>query len=1216
MTTATELASATGALRRYYLRIGGHDTVLWQRVAGPDGIDTPGYLIDAYRVGWWRLDESSASDGAIDSSGNAHDMTSVGSPGVVDGRIAGARGTNFAETVYFVLANHADFHLQTLSLAGWAYSTSTKTDWHKILVKGNTDPSNTWSIGTDGDGSNAPSFVIGFTDASELKLNGANGTFTEDAWHHVVGTWDGTTAKLYFDGALIDTDATGAGKTVRYDTNAMVIGNDDDGIARANQYWEGRLDDVSVFNVALTASQVAELYRGSLNCLHPPSQEFSTSLDLATMRTEASSLEIELDDIDDPTDPGKSYFGKLFAPARWKATGSKVTYHKRAALATTQLDANAATITCVKNDDFDNMPTSGELYTAQETFSHTGVNTQATTTTNGYPAETLGTFTGCTRGLYPAFDAPRPGETTWANTIEYPRTLVAADSGDMAGNVAISDVPFSWVGRAVGLYVSCFDYDLNEWGDGVLVWPGRIADSITYRPSSGTWILTCDSIMADLDRKLCNHLPEVEPQLINLSGQLGRRAIATLWSTAADATQVYAYREIDIPAGYYSRGNLQREIVTQLNDSWTLAGGGAYAPVETWSAFDTDGKMTLRIDYSAKDGKRAYTIYPSLRQGAAIDAVTAGDPDFASLGTYPCHGFMALGWRSNATIELQPDAEGCAEVTAEHEGYRTYHPMDVRCNGAEMFVKENGTDYLWETQGDYEAVGGGAWATITTEDVRSQPGGEKTRGFVSYTARALAAKTILPAAAVQRDGTELTLADAEHQTQTSIPISAFAGDAKFKQCWQPKYLDNKRVPIGPFRQLLPPLISSGTTDYNKANWDNCPPALSCNIPYVLLNPSSFLRADAAVTAAYPQLSRRPITFWEEPVSFAEAFEREGSIFGYCLSLDAGIIVCKPVFGADLRDATVTLNESNTSTPKDFPEISMSAGTVVNQVTVQCNHRLTDGKSQPIIVRDNVSIDGLGGIVKEVKFDHPGIQAVGDGRLDVATAELTTLLMQRAALLRYPSQRIRRTLAPTLLKKIFVGDTVNVVYSAGFQDPTGTGDRNVNTIAIVLDCAWNFAEGPGSADLLLYSRYDATNATPWAPSALVDRSVANAGWDSGNKRLTLEAHAFGDSSTDDHDGEAFDVDGYKIILVERAPSDPTTVTPISATVASSAYDTANQWLYIDEDISVSFDTTGATEYVVLFADWATAVTAQQSLGTWQAGIVDHLLNSTDSAQYYG
>jgi hypothetical protein len=223
--------------------------------------------------------------------------------------------------------------------------------------------------------------------------------------------------------------------------------------------------------------------------------------------------------------------------------------------------------------------------------------------------------------------------------------------------------------------------------------------------------------------------------------------------------------------------------------------------------------------------------------------------------------------------------------------------------------------------------------------------------------------------------------------------------------------------------------------------------------------------------------------------------------------------------------------------------------------------------------------------------------------------------------RYPWQQIRRGLAPTLLNKIFVGDIVTLQYNTGFQDPFGTGDRDVNALAIVLDVSWNYESLKGHCDLLVYSRYDATQVTPWAPAALVDVTAASAGWDSGNQRLTLVARKFGILGDPD-DGTALGVEGYKLVMFERNHRESNLATtaattgPWTLTVASSGYDDANNYLYIDESALADFDTTGATEYVITFADWGTAVAAQQSEGLWQANKQSHLLNSADDAQRWG
>ena len=69
-------------------------------------------------------------------------------------------------------------------------------------------------------------------------------------WHHVAATYDGTTLKLYVDGALDASqtmpvfNTTGTGFLVGYTGNA------------ATEYLNGRIDEVRVYNTALTPAQV------------------------------------------------------------------------------------------------------------------------------------------------------------------------------------------------------------------------------------------------------------------------------------------------------------------------------------------------------------------------------------------------------------------------------------------------------------------------------------------------------------------------------------------------------------------------------------------------------------------------------------------------------------------------------------------------------------------------------------------------------------------------------------------------------------------------------------------------------------------------------------------------------------------------------------------------------------------------------------------------
>jgi len=88
--------------------------------------------------------------------------------------------------------------------------------------------------------------VAAFTDTMENDGN----------WHHVLATWsvDGDEIKLYLDGTLKDT-TTGLG-TWAGDIDAADIGQNTIGGA----FFKGKIDDVAIFTVPLSASQVTTVY--------------------------------------------------------------------------------------------------------------------------------------------------------------------------------------------------------------------------------------------------------------------------------------------------------------------------------------------------------------------------------------------------------------------------------------------------------------------------------------------------------------------------------------------------------------------------------------------------------------------------------------------------------------------------------------------------------------------------------------------------------------------------------------------------------------------------------------------------------------------------------------------------------------------------------------------------------------------------------------------
>ena len=77
-----------------------------------------------------------------------------------------------------------------------------------------------------------------------------------DEWHHIVGTYDGTTQKLYIDGSLVSSATTS--QTISTTTNAKIGSRNFSD--RANEF-AGKIDELAIFDRALTADEVTAIFR-------------------------------------------------------------------------------------------------------------------------------------------------------------------------------------------------------------------------------------------------------------------------------------------------------------------------------------------------------------------------------------------------------------------------------------------------------------------------------------------------------------------------------------------------------------------------------------------------------------------------------------------------------------------------------------------------------------------------------------------------------------------------------------------------------------------------------------------------------------------------------------------------------------------------------------------------------------------------------------------
>jgi len=82
-------------------------------------------------------------------------------------------------------------------------------------------------------------------------------TLTLDQWHHIVGTYDGSTIALYLDGQPLDSKSA----SISIGTNSMPLSI---GSWLGTYPFEGLIDEVRIYNQALNEYQVQALYQSRL----------------------------------------------------------------------------------------------------------------------------------------------------------------------------------------------------------------------------------------------------------------------------------------------------------------------------------------------------------------------------------------------------------------------------------------------------------------------------------------------------------------------------------------------------------------------------------------------------------------------------------------------------------------------------------------------------------------------------------------------------------------------------------------------------------------------------------------------------------------------------------------------------------------------------------------------------------------------------------------
>lgn len=200
----------------------------------------PMAVLDASLIGHWTFDAGDISGTtAYDRSGQGNNGTLTNGPTQITGQVGGALTFDGADDFVDIVS-----YTQTwvaFSISTWNVFTSTVYDT---------------IVGTN---------LFRFTQVSNVRLETvSNGGSTSspsltplNQWHHSVLTFDGSSVRLYENGALTMGPIV---RTTSFNITGLRIGSDGLSMIGSLDPLHGKADDVRIYNRALTPTEVTTLY--------------------------------------------------------------------------------------------------------------------------------------------------------------------------------------------------------------------------------------------------------------------------------------------------------------------------------------------------------------------------------------------------------------------------------------------------------------------------------------------------------------------------------------------------------------------------------------------------------------------------------------------------------------------------------------------------------------------------------------------------------------------------------------------------------------------------------------------------------------------------------------------------------------------------------------------------------------------------------------------
>jgi hypothetical protein len=209
-------------------------------------------------VGLWHLEETASGTAPsgtdfTDSSGNLNYGTKIGALTFGSTSRIGKSPT-FANATGITIPNTASLQVSSLTISAWIQPSSVGS---KVAIVNKANGCQAWGIELLA--ANTINFFA-FWGNGGVGGTGSNTVLTANKWYHIATTFDAATTlmKVYING-VFETSTTNAGKTLdNASVGALMIGDRNAGCTLIGM--PGLIDEVGIWNVALTAQQIKLIY--------------------------------------------------------------------------------------------------------------------------------------------------------------------------------------------------------------------------------------------------------------------------------------------------------------------------------------------------------------------------------------------------------------------------------------------------------------------------------------------------------------------------------------------------------------------------------------------------------------------------------------------------------------------------------------------------------------------------------------------------------------------------------------------------------------------------------------------------------------------------------------------------------------------------------------------------------------------------------------------